>query len=279
MVNNKIARLIVTNKLYDFSGVLIYARIQKVIENFISKNYGKAHFEFIVTPGGFLNFEFPKKVQRHFKIEELENQHIAAIQTEAEKKVKDFFAGISQSLYRKLETTADFFTLGIDGWNPLNSQHIELVAVYDLAKKRVIHWTGKFYPTESQKKNLVKINDLTTHFLRLNNQNVIILGCHDLSVFNPRGRAVANPASWKGMKSAEFRNLCERFKPDIVIQHPHTTDTPNIWNLSWQSLEKDLPHVRHFVSGINYSNKNGNPRGELSAVLTKTKKGDVKDFV
>jgi hypothetical protein len=70
---------------------------------------------------------------------------------------------------------------------------------------------------------------------------------------------------------------CKEFMPEIVIQHPHTTDTPKIWNAAWSELVRELPSVNHFVSGINYSNKNG-VRGNLNDVLQKTKKGDVIDF-
>jgi hypothetical protein len=27
-------------------------------------------------------------------------------------------------------------------------------------------------------------------------------------------------------KEGKFRNMCKQFKPDIVLQHPHTTDAP-----------------------------------------------------
>ncbi len=96
------------------------------------------------------------------------------------------------------------------------------------------------------------------------------------------------------------------------MQHPHTTDTPNIWNLAWKTVEKEFPYVKHYASGIKYYNeyrygldkeadyehrklkrcwscmckgikyqdKNiGHSRGELNKVLEKTKKGDVIDFV
>lgn len=91
--------------------------------------------------------------------------------------------------------------------------------------------------------------------------------------------AVIDPKSWKGKKSGAFRKLCKQFKPHIILQHPHTTDTPNIWNLAWRTVEKKLPQVQHFASGIKYYYKNGHPRGDLDRVLAKTKKGDVIDFI
>ncbi|MBS1754400.1 MAG: hypothetical protein KF741_06455 [Ferruginibacter sp.] len=276
---HKIARLIVTGKQYYSNGLPNYSKLERVFEKFVAITNDKQHFEFVVTPGGFLKFEFPKNLQKGIEVEELEQKHIPAFQAEAESTIKKFLASINRNTFKNLQKTADYLTIGIDGHNPGNYHHIELVAVYDLHKEIIVNWTGKFYPTENQKRDLVKINDLNSHFLKLNNQNVVILGCHDLSVFNPRGQAVARADSWKGKTSEKFRKLCKKFKPDIILQHPHTTDTPNIWNLSWHTLVKELPQVRHFASGIKYFNWNGDPRGDLDTVLAKTKKGDVTDFV
>jgi hypothetical protein len=248
-----------------------------LLENFISKVYGKQQFEFIVTAGGFLTFQFPTSIRYGINISYAEKCQIPIFQTEANGIINSFFAQLSKDSFQKLKEIADFFTIGIDGYNPINKQKIELVAVYDLKNECVIRWTGKFYPTEQQKKDLIKITDLYTHFIELNNQNVIILGCHDLNVYSPRGQAAANPEGWRKHVADKFKKLCKEFNPDIILQHPHSTDTRNIWNAAWRTLDKELPRVKHFASGINYSNKNG-VRSDLKKVLEKTKKGDVVDF-
>jgi len=48
--------------------------------------------------------------------------------------------------------------------------------------------------------------------------------------------------------------------------------------LGWKTLEKELPSVKNFASGICYY-KEPKPRGSLEQVLEKTKKGDVVDFI
>jgi len=111
----------------------------------------------------------------------------------------------------------------------------------------------------------------------LNNQRIVILGCHDLNVFSPRGQANADPNGWKKQLADRFKTQCIKFKPEIILLHPHTTDTPNIWNLAWWTVEKELPNVKHFASGIKYYNRNG-VRGDIDKVLEKTKKGDETDF-
>ena len=277
--NHKIARLVVTGKQYDKDGNPNFKKLEKLIEKFLSTEFGKNHFEFILTPGGFLTFEFPAELQRDLDISKAEKQNIPQLQKAANNVITDFFGGLQSTVFKKLKETADFFTIGIDGFNPTNDQSIELVAVYDLGKEKVTNWTGKFYPTEEQKKDLIKINNLDTHFIELNNQKIVILGCHDLNVFSPRGQAAANPNGWKKQLADKFKVYCKEFNPEIILQHPHWTDTPNIWNVAWRTVEKELPNVKHFASGIKYyNNRNGVVRGDIDKVLEKTKKGDVIDF-
>ena len=273
---HKIARLIVTGKQYDGNGNPNFSKLEKLIEKFLATEYLKRTYEFILTPGGFLTFDFPESLQYDLDIAKAEKQNVALFQEEANSVIVTFFESLNPATFKKLKETADYFTIGIDGSNPTN-QHIELVAIYNLNKEKVISWTGKFYPTEGQKRNLIKINDLETHFVELDNQRVVILGCHDLNVFNPRGQATANPEGWKKQLADRFKTQCKKFKPEIILQHPHTTDTPNIWNLAWRAVEKELPYVKHFASGIKYYHRNG-VRGNIDKVLEKTKKGDVTDF-
>ena len=276
-MKHKIARLIVTGKQYDKNGNPNFSELGKLIEKFLATEYQKRTYEFILTPGGFLTFDFPEGLQYDLDIAKAEKQSISLLQKEANSVITSFFENLDPTMFKELNETADYFTIGIDGRNPTNTQHIELVAVYDLRMEEVISWTGKFYPTERQKRELIKINDLDTHFIELNNQRIVILGCHDLNVFSPRGQASANPDGWKKQLADRFKIQCKKFKPDIILQHPHTTDTPNIWNLAWRTVEKELHYVKHFASGIKYYNKKG-VRGDVDKVLEKTKKGDVIDF-
>lgn len=274
---HKIARLVVTGKQYDKYGNPSFSKLEKLIEKFLVTEYPKRTYEFILTPGGFLTFSFPESLQYDLDIGEAEMQSITLLQKEANTVVVSFFKSLNPNTFNKLQETASYFTIGIDGFNRVNNQRIELVAVYDLKNAKVSNWTGKFYPTEREKINLIKINDLETHFLTLNNQRVLILGCHDLNVFNPRGQATAKQNGWKKQLANNFKTQCKKFKPEIILQHPHTTDTPNIWNLAWRTIEKDLPFVEHFASGIKYYRENG-VRSDINKVLNKTKKGDVLDF-
>ena len=274
---HKIARLVVTGKQYDECGKPNYSELEKLIDKFLASEYNNTTYEFIVTPGGFLTFDFPDSLQYKLNISKAEEESVSLLQEEAKTEIEKFFKRINSLTFKKIKETAVYFTIGIDGSNTAKRK-IELVAVYDLKEEEVIKWTGKFYPTptEVQKRNLIKINDLDTHFIELNNQKVVILGFHDLNVFSPRGQSVAKEKKRK--LANDFKNLCKKFEPEIILQHPHTTDVPRIWNSAWQAVIKELPSVKHFASGIKYYRKEGT-RGDIGKVLEKTKRGDVKDFM
>ena len=60
--NHKIARLVLTESLYDKNGELNVDQIEHGFESFLAKTYGKMHFEFLVMAGGALNTTFPDEL-------------------------------------------------------------------------------------------------------------------------------------------------------------------------------------------------------------------------
>ena len=72
-----------------------------------------------------------------------------------------------------------------------------------------------------------------------------------------------------------------RLTPTVVLQHPHSTDTPNIWRMPWLSLAREVPSVRVWASGIAYYRWGSHPRAELDKVLDQTRSDpdDVRDII
>lgn len=277
VTTHKIARLIfIEGDLCPYPDLSL---LTDIIKGFVELVYPNTRYEFVLTPGGIIDFEIPQDIV-NFKEENLNEDHIASlIQEYANRIVDDLFKSLKGEPLRLFKETADYLTLGIDGFSPVSKHLIEMVAVCDVKSEQVIRWTGKFYPTESQKNDLIKINDLESHFIELNQQKVVILGCHDLNVFNPRGQANANINGWKRQVADRFKVMCRAFEPDIILQHPHTTDTPRIWSNAWAAVERELPSVKHYASGINYSNRGAPPRADLDDVLFGTAMGDIEEFL
>jgi hypothetical protein len=150
---------------------------------------------------------------------------------------------LEDRLVKELKKFTDYITLGIDPkkisatQNYISEPHIELVFLKDLQRGN-LYWTGKSYPTSAQQNGLVRITDLKTHFLNLDVGKVMILGCHDLSIFNPRS---INAKGWRRQVNVCFKKLSQQEKPVYVLHHPHTTVKKRTWLNAWNCLIRTLP--------------------------------------
>ena len=247
--------------------------------NFVAQNIkDNKRYDYLVTPGGFLDFKWLDKFADVIKDQKESQKMIPELKKAADERIQNFWNALPEKTKQKIKSSIKFITFGIDSFNENKKrkimQKIELVALFDTTKSKVIHWTGKSYPTiNDQKERLIEL-DLNTHFVKVNKEKLCLLGCHDLKMVSPR--AEAKVGETKLTKRIQFDELMKEFKPNVIIQHPHTTDTYKIWNTEWKTIEKRYPFVSEYVSGIRYFNTfREKPRGELDAVLINTKLGVV----
>jgi hypothetical protein len=227
---------------------------------------GKTLVEFLVTPGGFLQHKIDSRQG---------NRGWASTLNDIKPFIKAAEGVVLQTLTKRVFLAADgkakFLTIGVDV-NVKDGTRAELVSIVDVGKRAVIRWTGKSYPTSYEERTLVQVADLQTHFSILGNQRVMVLGCHDLNMFSPRGEKTQNAKGNRRRRCKKMRALAKRFRPTIVLHHPHTTDTPLIWRQSWASIHKHkLPTVSAWASGICYHNGRKRRRAPLDDVLTGTR--------
>lgn len=145
----------------------------------------------------------------------------------------------------RLKQLTDYVTLGIDSskektsttQNYIGQPHVELVFLIDLRTNN-LYWTGKSYPTANQQNGLVRISNLKTHFFDLDIGNVMLLGCHDLAIFNPRSK---NAKGWRKQVNRNFKELANTEQSTCVLRHPHTTVKRRTWLNAWNCLNKKLP--------------------------------------
>ncbi|MBK7829348.1 hypothetical protein [Nannocystis sp.] len=173
-----------------------------------------------------------------------------------------------------------WLTIGIDqDWGPEDlwpRPHAELVAIVDVEREDVVRWTGKSFPVPNQQRDLIQA-PLDSHFVTLGRRRVVVLGCHDLSMYNARGYANQNPTGTRRKRRAKFRRMWRQASQTIVLQPPHETDSPNTWRTAWAGLHDDLPTVQCWASGIYYKRK---ARGKLADVLRSTRSSEgVLDVV
>jgi hypothetical protein len=115
-------------------------------------------------------------------------------------------------LIKALRTHADYVTLGFDTFKEkisfaqayIPEPHAEMVFVVDL-RDGTSHFTAKSYPTPGQEKGLLRNTNLRNHFLELNGTQAMVLGCHDLTIFNPRSDA--KTTGWRLNVKHKFKEL------------------------------------------------------------------------
>ena len=106
----------------------------------------------------------------------------------------------------------------------------------------------------------------------------MILGCHDLTIFNNRN--LENTTGWRKDTKLTFRKITKQTEPKFVLQHPHVTDSIRTWAAPISWIKHNLPSVKHFASaGRFFPTKGERIRSPLNSVLSSTKIGNSLDFV
>ncbi len=232
---------------------------------------------FAITPGGFVEEQWPSDLQIPVSWQS-RRQDLGRVTAIAERCLKRV---VTDRVWKAARGHVDVLTVGIDVWAGPNNAIAELVAVYNVQARQLVRWTGKSYPTPAQVNNLFQVTDLDSHFLELAGERVLVLGCHDLAMYDPRGQANASKGGEKKRRSRDFHQRAARFCPTVVLQHPHSTDSVKTWRNSWKRLRDELPSVRSWGAGIaHYREGAGRPvRDRLEDVLAATASGDVQDIV
>ena len=205
---------------------------------------------FAITPGGFIEGRLPKhwKGKRGWSSRP---KDFKCLIRHAEALVRAVLT--RKVLHAAGEQTA-YLTLGVDlndwsGRRKMDRQargiHAELVAIVDVKKGKPVQWTGKSYPVTWQERTLVQETNLNSHLFETGDESVLVLGCHDLNMFSPRSIANLRPGSFKHERSKRMRKLAMRFRPTMILHHPHSTDMPEIWRVAWTGARQLLPGKAH----------------------------------
>lgn len=255
----------------------------KILLNEVCDNWPEGKkVDCLITCGAFLKFRWPESLtdvgDNKFPSESALNSLIA----ESERRC-DLL--MDEDLRKRLSACTDYMTIGIDTENEkislanvsIRNPHAELVALFNLREKQY-RWTGKSFPTSGQENGLIRFPDLSTHFVDLPFGKVMVLGCHDLNAFSRRGKGTAK-SEWRIKARDEFYKAVRKERPEIVLHHPHTTDSSRIWTASWNELEKTARSIEKYAGSGRYYRSEGPQRSPLDVVLKKTKLGNTVDFV
>jgi hypothetical protein len=226
--------------------------------------------KFTITPGGFVLVPWPRGFGTTTGWSTPKRAFDALVSRVSSQLAKV----VTPRVCKAGSARSEVLTIGLDVFESDQSQpHAELVAVVDLKSGETLAWTGKSYPTGSQEHTLLHVLDLDTHLVEAAGERVLVLGCHDLNMYSPRGHATQSPTGARRRRCDDMKAKVARFQPTVVLQHPHTTDTPNIWRMPWCALEAQVPSVRSWASGIAYWNRGAERRASLDRVLALTQGG------
>ena len=189
---------------------------------------------------------------------------------------------VNEEVLKAARPRTKFLTIGVDLNNGgiksntgryARDTHAEMVAVVDIGSGGIVCCTGKSYPVGYQEKTLVQETDLESHLFCWRIKHVLVSDCHDLNMFSNRFYANQHSNKPRRKRCDEMRKLVKRFKPEIILHHPHSTDSPRIWSTAWSGASQWLPCGHTYASGIAYYNNQGGnePRGCLNDVLARTR--------
>jgi hypothetical protein len=208
----------------------------------------------LCTCGAFLRFDWPAGLPDQGNLDP-SPKDVRVLTEAAESAVRKV---LTKDLTEHLRSCSDYLTLGVDTQKDkvstteqiIDVPHAELVCLIDL-RTSSIRWTGKFYPTAGQQRSIMRFPDLESHFVSLGGAPIMILGCHDLSVYSPRSQAKAQ--GWRRKLNSDFRALAAKHRPVAVLHHPHTTTICGTWGWKWQQLRAELPSVTEHLGTGAYS--------------------------
>jgi hypothetical protein len=104
----------------------------------------------------------------------------------------------------------------------------------------------------------------------------MLLSCHDLNFFSPR--SFHNARGWRRESIGGFRQMAEEHGPELLIWHPHKSDTPRTWIPGLGGLRNALPGIGYAGAGI-YYNDGQPPLASLDSVRKHTKNVPVRDLI
>lgn len=247
-----------------------------------------AHVHCLSTCGAFIVFDWPEAIPTQADNRFPSAEAMQALHKTAREQLN---AVLEDDLLKRLRKVSDFLTVGVDSRkskisgtdNWLSENHAELVYVVDLKTGEIIGVTGKSYPTPKQARSLFRVEDIDSHFVTLGGVRAMVLGCHDLTIFNPRSDAKVS-AEWRMQTKSAFKRRAKGWRPAWVLQHPHTTVSPMTWRHAWSALtnKQEYPSIESYLGTGCYSyrdSRNGLNRKPLQSVLDKTKSPDVADIV
>lgn len=154
--------------------------------------------------------------------------------------------------------------------------HSETSVLYDTRTEKVIGVTGKSYPTGDQQDDLIRNGLSATHLIRVDGNPAVVLVCHDLSMYNPRGRAVRR--AFRAEVANELEEAISEHHPTLALHQAHTVESARTWTNAWNAFSREHnASLTGWTTAFRYRTKDDcRPAEALSLdVLRRTRGGSL----
>jgi len=250
------------------------ARARDILDTVAERWGSNPPTEFLQTPGAFIRFRWPEKYPPVGNVTYPNPEAVEALRSAAE---RDIDAALPLQIRTRLAEHAKYLTFGADSNNEL--YQIEFVCIINLSTNERV-WTGKSYPNSEQEQQLIRNPNLESHFPIVNGRRVLVLGCHDLQIFNNRWDSRKELLSpWRIETRSEMNRLSDIHQPCLVLHHPHSTDSCGTWRMGWSGLLEKIGSVKNFASNGLYYHDGKPCRNSLQEILKASKQGSTLDFI
>lgn len=227
---------------------------------------------FLLLPGGAVSAPWPTAWRGHVGWASTPSDVVVLV--EEAKRIAPRL--LSSRVRKAARGKIDALAFGIDFQRDATTgATAELIVLHHVASGRLVV-TGKSLPYSNQRA-LVRFSDLRSHFTTVDGERVMMLGCHDLNLFSRRARSRQADRGVLSIVRDEMDHEVETFRPTVVLQLPHGTDTARTWTPSWNALREQAPTIREWASGIAFFNPTPgrDQRSTLDKVLARTRGPDA----
>jgi hypothetical protein len=261
-MHKKIARLIIGRAIQKFD---ISEGRKVLIKGLKTLRKRRVSATYLITPGGFLGFKLPaiKNLHSGWDTNQTHVNHCASAAGAAIRSL------MSKEVIELAKNTVSYITICIDSRNGVKSDHIELVYVYDVKKRKVSKFTGKSYPTLEQENRLLRISDAESHFFKHGKDRILVLGCHDLNIFSARVKSKISKGTKRHETVTHFKRATKKFSPNLILHHPHLTDSSRIWQIGWAGIRDIFGNDIKFASALRYKGR-GNRTADKEKIRSST---------
>lgn len=225
--------------------------------------------KFLLLPGGALTLPWPEQVTA---VESFTRSEWTIVSRYLRSWLPQL---LSRKFIRTCKGCADVVVLGVDIRDAVTGAYAELIATVETSNGSITAITGKSLRRSDQRR-LVTVPSLGTHLTRVAGERVLLLGCHDLNFFSPRGRKRQRVGGARHLLREDMDRRVAAFKPTVALQLPHGTDTSRTWTHAWSALKRATPSLRTWASGISFYRVGANlqARSSIGDVLTGTCGGE-----